>query len=178
MIDHVQLRTVIDTDLPIFFEQQRDPEATRMAAFPSRERNAFSEQWARILANETVLRKTILFEDRVAGNIGSWAGSAWQEVDCSLGGDFWGMDIATLALAEFLHSIETGPLYAYVVKHNIASRRVLDKCGLTICGSELIPPQRGKPPFEELTLKLDASESDKTPWFARLRPGRSMMLST
>jgi hypothetical protein len=33
----VVLRDVVDSDLPIFFEHQRDPEAGRMAAFPSRD---------------------------------------------------------------------------------------------------------------------------------------------
>ena len=30
---HVQLRDVIDDDLPVFFEHQRDPETFHMAAF-------------------------------------------------------------------------------------------------------------------------------------------------
>ena len=30
----VVLRELVDSDLPIFFEHQRDPEAVRMAAFP------------------------------------------------------------------------------------------------------------------------------------------------
>ena len=33
----ILLRNVIESDLPIFFEQQLDPEATAMAAFPSRD---------------------------------------------------------------------------------------------------------------------------------------------
>jgi len=35
------LRDVIDSDVPIFFAHQRDPEATSMAAFPARDRAAF-----------------------------------------------------------------------------------------------------------------------------------------
>ena len=45
MIDHVQLRDVVTADLPIFFEQQLDPEATQMADFPSRDRDAFMTHW-------------------------------------------------------------------------------------------------------------------------------------
>jgi len=33
----VVLREVVDSDLPIFFEHQRNLEAVRMAAFPSRD---------------------------------------------------------------------------------------------------------------------------------------------
>jgi hypothetical protein len=37
----VRLREVIESDLPIFFEQQHDPQANQMAAFPARDREAF-----------------------------------------------------------------------------------------------------------------------------------------
>jgi hypothetical protein len=49
----VTLRKVMQGDLPIFFEHQLDAEATRMAAFPSRDRDAFMAHWARIMSNET-----------------------------------------------------------------------------------------------------------------------------
>lgn len=41
MTNDVLLRDVTESDLPIFFEQQLDPDATAMAAFPSRDREAF-----------------------------------------------------------------------------------------------------------------------------------------
>jgi hypothetical protein len=41
MTNEITLRDVQDSDLPIFFEQQLDPEATRMAAFPARDPDAF-----------------------------------------------------------------------------------------------------------------------------------------
>ena len=68
----VTLREVIDSDLPIFFEQQSDPQANRMAAFPAREREPFMVHWARILADGSNVIRTILFEGRVAGNIVSF----------------------------------------------------------------------------------------------------------
>jgi hypothetical protein len=43
----VTLREVTKEDLPIFFEHQLDAEATRMAAFPSRDREAFMAQKAK-----------------------------------------------------------------------------------------------------------------------------------
>ena len=49
----VALREVTKEDLPIFFEHQLDAEATRMAAFPSRDREAFMAHWARIMSKET-----------------------------------------------------------------------------------------------------------------------------
>ena len=65
----VRLRDVVPDDLPIFFEQQRDPEANTMAAFPARERAAFAEHWAKVLADDSVSKKTILFDGQVVGNM-------------------------------------------------------------------------------------------------------------
>jgi hypothetical protein len=55
-------------DLPIFYEHQLDPDATRMAAFPSRGWDAFLAHWTKILANEAITTKTILFNGGVAGS--------------------------------------------------------------------------------------------------------------
>lgn len=128
----ILLRSVIASDLPIFFEQQRDPVANEMAAFPARDREAFMAHWAKILADESNILKTILYSDQVAGNMVSWEhpdqGSE-REVGYWLGRAYWGKGIATRALSLFLDQVTTRPLYAYVVKHNLASIRVLEKCG-------------------------------------------------
>ncbi|MFL5934969.1 MAG: metal-sulfur cluster assembly factor [Gaiellaceae bacterium] len=46
------LRDVVESDLDVLFEQQRDPEAVAMAVFPAREREAFDAHWRKILADE------------------------------------------------------------------------------------------------------------------------------
>ena len=125
----VLLRDVTASDLPIFFEQQLDPIATQMAAFPARDREAFMAHWAKILADEANILKTILYGDQVAGNIVSWEQSGEREVGYWLGREFWGKGIATRALSLFLEQVLLRPLYAYVAKHNLASIRVLEKCG-------------------------------------------------
>ena len=51
-----------------------------MAAFPSRERNPFMAHWAKIMGDETVVKKTILFNEQVAGNIVSWEQSSERDV--------------------------------------------------------------------------------------------------
>lgn len=136
MLDAIQLRDVTETDLPIFYEQQLDPEAAEMAGFPSRDRDAFMAHWTRIMVDESVQLKTILFEGKVAGNIVSFEQLGEREVGYWLGKEYWGKGIATLALEEFLKSIQTRPLYAHVAKHNIGSRRVLEKCGFKIVGED------------------------------------------
>src|SRR2546421_12898289 len=71
----VTLREVTKEDLPIFFEHQLDAEATGMAAFPSRDRDAFMAHWARIMSKETNgtgILNTILADETVAGNVVYW----------------------------------------------------------------------------------------------------------
>jgi RimJ/RimL family protein N-acetyltransferase len=134
MTSDVHLRDVIEGDLPIFFEQQLDPDATRMAAFPSRDREAFMAHWTKILHDETNAIKTILFDEQVAGNVVSWQQGDERDVGYWLGKAYWGKGIATRALAEFLSCVTMRPLSAHVAKHNVASIRVLEKCGFTIVG--------------------------------------------
>src|SRR5690606_37663200 len=73
MINEVRLRGVEPEDLPIFYEHQLDPDAARMAGFPSRDRAAFDAHWANnVLGNPAAVTQTILVDGRIAGNIGSW----------------------------------------------------------------------------------------------------------
>jgi RimJ/RimL family protein N-acetyltransferase len=128
----ILLRNVIANDLPIFFEQQLDPVATQMAAFPARDRDAFMAHWAKVMADDNNILQTILYGDQVAGNIVSWEHDGEREVGYWLGREFWGKGIATRALSLFLEQVATRPLYAHVVKHNLASIRLLEKCGFTL----------------------------------------------
>ncbi|MBN2115603.1 MAG: GNAT family N-acetyltransferase [Anaerolineales bacterium] len=160
MTDHVQLRDVIETDLPIFFEQQLDPEAVAMAAFPSRGREAFMAHWKnKIMADDSVLVKTILFNGSAAGNIVCFEQLGEREVGYWLGKEYWGKGIATQALAEFLKYVDTRPLYAHVAKQNIASRRVLEKCGFTVSGEDSFFSQALGKNVEEYILILDTNGS-------------------
>ena len=145
MTNIILIRDVTEADLPIFFEQQLDPDATAMAAFPSREREAFMAHWAKIMADQSNIMKTIMFDGQVAGNIVSWEGSGEWEVGYWIGKEYWGKGIATKALLLLLGLLKTRPLYAHVAKHNVGSRRVLEKCGFKVIGEEP----------EEFILKLD-----------------------
>jgi len=155
MTGKVQIRAVQESDLPIFFEQQRDPLANRMAAFPARDQETFRAHWAKIMKDNGIILRTILFEGQVAGNLVSFVLSHEREVGYWLGQEFWGKGIATLALAEFLRQIEERPLYARVAKHNIASFRVLEKCGFKLQGEEKNFSVIEGEPVEGLILRLD-----------------------
>lgn len=130
----VSLRNVADPDLPFLYEHQKDPEAVRLAAFPSRDREAFMAHWARIRIDPTVIVRTIVCGADVAGNIGSYERNGLRMIGYWIGRAYWGRGIATAALSEFLFHDRARPLHAYVATQNIASVRVLEKCGFRACG--------------------------------------------
>jgi RimJ/RimL family protein N-acetyltransferase len=132
----MELREVRAGDLPIFYAQQADPVANRMAAFPARERDAFLTHWAEILADPTVTARTVLLDGRVAGHVVSFERNDRREVGYWVGRELWGRGVASRALAAFLGLDPTRPLYAGVAPHNAASIRVLQKCGFTVTGEE------------------------------------------
>ncbi|HKQ50539.1 MAG TPA: GNAT family protein [Phycisphaerae bacterium] len=151
----VRLRDVIDADLPILYEHQCDPIANLMAAFPARDRDAFFAHWAKILVDPTVTTKTILFDGQVVGRIGSFEHNGERLVGYWIDRGFWGNGITSRALAEFLKCDTTRPLHARVAKHNVASIRVLVKCGFSICGEDKTAAETGGEKVEEWILKLD-----------------------
>jgi RimJ/RimL family protein N-acetyltransferase len=155
--NEVLLRDVQESDLPIFFEQQLDPEATQMAAFPSRDRDAFMAHWVKIMADETTTLRTIVFHGRVAGNIVSWEHSGERNVGYWLGKEYWGRGIATEAVSQLLRQVKARPLCAHVAKHNVASIRVLQKCGFAISGDARFGSADGEQ-GEEFLLTLGASD--------------------
>lgn len=130
------LRDVVEADIPILFEHQRDPEATRMAAFPARDREAFTAHWQKILANDEGTKKTVLFEGEVAGNILIFERDGKRLVGYWIGREFWGKGLATRALAELVTEVAERPLHAYVATSNLGSVRVLEKCGFTFVSRE------------------------------------------
>ena len=153
MENKIHIRDVTESDLPILYEQQLDPEATAMAAFPSREHDAFMAHWKKIMAYENNLIKTISYAGEVAGYILSWEMEGEREVGYWLGKEYWGKGIATQALAEYVSIVKTRPLMAHVARHNIGSRRVLEKCGFKVIGEDKYTNPAGVE-VEEFVLKL------------------------
>jgi RimJ/RimL family protein N-acetyltransferase len=152
---NVRLREVEENDIPIFFEQQRDLEASQMAGFPSRGEEQFHAHWHRIRSDETNILRTILFEGKVAGNIVSWEQDEKRLIGYWIGRKFWGKGIATRALAEFLSIVKTRPLHAYVVKHNTGSIHVLEKNGFSAIAAEKQTSMENGKETEELHFKLN-----------------------
>ena len=159
MADDIVLREVTDDDLPIFFEQQLDPDANYMAAFTSRDptdRDAFMAHWARIRADETIINRTVVYNGQVAGSVASFEDGGRREVTYWLGREFWGKGIATRALTALLNYQTTRPIYARAAKDNAASVRVLQKCGFVITGEDKGYANARGQEIEEYILTLAA----------------------
>jgi RimJ/RimL family protein N-acetyltransferase len=129
----IHLRPVTASDLPILFEYQREPEANEMAAFPPRDRDAFMAHWTKILGDESVVAMTVVVDRCVAGNVGCWTQDGQRLVGYWIGKEHWGKGVATQMLSMFLRLVADRPLYAHVARHNVASIRVLEKCGFALC---------------------------------------------
>ncbi|MEZ5307197.1 MAG: GNAT family N-acetyltransferase [Pyrinomonadaceae bacterium] len=148
------LRDVEASDLPVFFEHQREPEANDMAAFPPRELDAFMAHWEKIINDESLIAMTIVFDGQVAGNVACWPQDGQNLVGYWIGKEFWGRGVASRALSEFLNLVGLRPIHAYVAKHNKASIRVLEKCGFVFSATDteaLGEPEDG---IEELVYVL------------------------
>ena len=143
------LREVVEGDLPILYEHECDPEASAMAVFPSRDRDAFMAHWAKTLANDSALTMAIVADGEIAGNIGCWEADGCRFVGYWIGREFWGRGLATQALAELLGIVDARPVRANVVRSNVASIRVLEKCGFVEIGVHT-----GDDGIDELVLEL------------------------
>jgi RimJ/RimL family protein N-acetyltransferase len=154
----VHLRDVIESDLSVFFEQQLDHVANHMAAFTAADptdESAFRVHWAAILRDETTTNKTITVNSAVAGHMASFDQEGKREVSYWIGKPFWGRGVATTALTKFLLHAPGRPLRARVAKDNVASLRVLQKCGFTIVGEDRGFANARHSEIEELILALE-----------------------
>ncbi len=133
------LRDVTDSDVPIFFQHQRNKEARHIAAFTSKnpeDKEAYHAHWERLLASETVRAKTIVIDEVVAGHVASFEQGGGREITYWIDRACWRRGIATRALTAFLHEEEVRPVYARVAKDNPGSIRVLQKCGFKEHGED------------------------------------------
>ena len=155
---HCVLREVRDDDLPLLFEHWADPVAGHMAAFITPDQtdwDAFERRWSRLRADESVLNRAIVVDGEVTGTIGSWGDPGEREVTYWIGRSHWGKGIATVALGAFLDVERSRPLHAHVASDNVGSRRVLEKCGFRVIGTERGFARARSAEIEEQVLRLE-----------------------
>jgi RimJ/RimL family protein N-acetyltransferase len=153
----VHLRPVGEDDLPVLYEHQREPEASRMANFPARDRDTFMAHWAKILRDDTVVVRAVECEGLVTGNVVSWVHDGERDVGYWIGREHWGKGIATAALTAFLTELDERPLFAHVAEHNMGSIRVLEKCGFENLGRVSLADLEGTEFFYRLGPSQDSA---------------------
>jgi RimJ/RimL family protein N-acetyltransferase len=133
----IHLRDLLDSDFPIFFEHQRDAASARMAAFGTQDANAseLAARWKKNLADGTNTHKAIVEGGDVVGFVATFLYDGKLQVTYGIARSHWGRGIASAALAQLLQSVSMRPIYASAASDNVASLRVLQKCGFTIRGS-------------------------------------------
>ncbi len=156
VIEGVSLRDVEERDLPSLFAFQLDPEANRMAVSNPRDAEAFDAHWVKVLADRSNVTKVILENDVVVGSISAFKMDGEDTVGYWVARERWGRGIATRALTLLLEEVAIRPLHARVAKTNVASIRVLQRCGFTITGYQMSPPDDQFPECEEAILILTA----------------------
>lgn len=154
------LREVRDDDLDRFFLHAQDPVAARMAAFTAKDpadRAAFDAKWRRIRADPQVTVRTVWVDAAVAGHVASFVMQGQLEVTYWIDRAFWGRGVATAALSALLATVDDRPVHARAAKDNLASIRVLEKCGFRrIAEDRGFANARGEE-IDEVVLVLDAS---------------------
>ena len=156
--ENVTIREVEPADLDVFYRNQLDSEANRMAAFVGKEprdRPAFDAHWEKILNSAENTTRTIMADGEVAGHIACYPDEGHLEVTYWIGREFWGNGVATQALRSMLDLVEERPIFGRAAADNIGSIRVLQKCGFKIIGTDKgFAKGRGEE-IEECILRLD-----------------------
>lgn len=144
----VSLRLATWDDVPAMYEIGADPVACEMAGVKPRTREAFEARWREVLADPKIHARVIeVVEPTATGGSANASGqrafagsiSVFQapgETRDSIGywlaRPFWGLGIASRALAMFLSLEPRRPLHATASMSNVASQRVMLKNGFRL----------------------------------------------
>nr|WP_239579305.1 GNAT family N-acetyltransferase [Microlunatus panaciterrae] len=154
------LRPVSPDDLDLFFDHQQDPAAVWMAAFTPADlpsRVAFDARQARILAEPSIVVRTIEVDGVAVGHVLKYELDGDPEVSYWIGREHWGRGIGTTALARFLAvEITERPVFARVAQDNVGSLEVLRRNGFVIVAEGSGPAEGRGRMVKEYRLELSA----------------------
>ena len=154
----IALRPVADSDLGPLFDQMRDPESVRMAAFTADDpddKAAFDTHMARVRSGPDITMRAVTCDDLLVGSIAAFVLDRRTEVTYWIDRAAWGCGIASRALELLLDLVPVRPLHARTASDNAASLRVLQKSGFKAIGTEnsFAPGRNGH--IEETILRKD-----------------------
>ncbi|MFC9691224.1 GNAT family N-acetyltransferase [Kribbella sp. NPDC056951] len=154
----VALRDVEDGDLDALFEQMRDPESVRMAAFTARDpndREAFDAHIARLRSDPELTFLAVTRDGQLVGTVGRFELEGNTEVTYWINRSVWGQGIAGQALALLLERTTVRPIHARAASDNAGSLRVLQRAGFVITGTDIGYANARQAEIEETILRLD-----------------------
>jgi RimJ/RimL family protein N-acetyltransferase len=153
----VSLRPLEDRDLDTIYEQAKDPESVRMAAFTAEDqtdRRAFLNRMSRLRADTSVPFRVIDVDGAIAGTIGSFRIDDQLEVTYWVDRAYWGKGVASAALQILLSETAERPVYARAASDNVGSLRVLEKAGFRRVGVDRGFARGRGEEIEETILRL------------------------
>ena len=133
---------------------QLDPESNRLAVTIPRSAESFDALWENAFRDERVTARVILQDGVMVGNISCFQFNGLDSVGYWIDRNFWGRGIASRALELLLCEVTRRPLHAQVATSNVASLRILQKCGFEIVRVQNSPATDRYPACEEAQLIL------------------------
>jgi RimJ/RimL family protein N-acetyltransferase len=153
----VSLRKTTIADLELLFVFQLDPTAIHMAAFTAKDpsdKPAYIAKYTKLLEDPTINNYTILVQNEIAGSIAKFEIAGEAEITYWIDKQYWHRGIATVALQQFLTIENARPLFARTAFDNLASQKVLEKCGFTRIGTDKGFANARQAEIEELIFRL------------------------
>jgi RimJ/RimL family protein N-acetyltransferase len=157
-VTDVALRELEDSDLDAIFDQMRDPESVRMAAFTAKDpadRAAFDAHMKRIRALPDVRFLAVTRDGELVGTIGSYVMDGETDITYWVDRACWGQGIAGQAVALFLELVTERPLHARAASDNLGSLAVLRRAGFRDTGTEIAYANARGAEIEETLLRLE-----------------------
>lgn len=154
----IELRPVTDADLDALFDQMRDPESVRMAAFTPEDpddRSAFDAHMAKVRSSRGTTLRAIICDGQLVGSISSFVFEGETEVTYWIDRAAWGRGIASRALELLMNLVPVRPVHARAASDNAGSLRVLQKAGFKIIGTENSFARGRDSNIEETILRKD-----------------------
>ncbi len=153
-IESVQIRPLELSDLPQMYTLQSDPESNRMAVTIPRSPEVFDAHWQQALSETANSSRAILCDGIFVGYVSCFSLEGQDHVGYWVDRAYWGQGIASRALSLLLAEVTKRPIVATAATSNLASIRVLKKCGFVVEDVRFAPATDRYPACEEAYLVL------------------------
>jgi RimJ/RimL family protein N-acetyltransferase len=157
-VPDVTLRPIDDSDLDALFDQMRDPESVRIAAFTAKDpddRETFDSRMAKSRTAPDGTMRAVIRDGRLVGSIASFVVEGETEITYWIDRSVWGRGIASQAVALFLDTVRVRPVYARAASDNVGSLKVLQRAGFKVVGTATSYANARSSDIEETVLRLD-----------------------